>query len=72
MPLPKSRWTGFGSEQPEFVARNMATQKFVPQKDRFKKTNLVKVLGSRGFFQEAPAGFGTESRGLPLTPESAP
>ena len=26
-PLPKSRWTGFGSEQPEIVARNMAALK---------------------------------------------
>ena len=26
-PLPKSRWTGFGSEQPEFAARNTATPK---------------------------------------------
>ena len=26
-PLPKSRWTGFGSEQPEIAARNTATLK---------------------------------------------
>ena len=26
-PLPKSRWTGFGSEQPEIAARNTATFK---------------------------------------------
>ena len=25
--LSKFRWTGFGSEQPEIVARNMATSK---------------------------------------------
>ena len=36
MPLSKSRWTGFGSEQPEFVARNTATPKFAPQKERGK------------------------------------
>ena len=26
-PLPKSRWAGFGSEQPEIAARNTATLK---------------------------------------------
>ena len=33
-PLSKSRWTGFGSEQPEFVARNMATLKSVRTKSK--------------------------------------
>ena len=36
LPPHKSRWTGFGSEQPEFVARNTATQKSVHRKDRIK------------------------------------
>ena len=41
----KSRSTGFGSEQPEFVARNMATSESVQQK-RESKIPLLKVLES--------------------------
>ena len=33
-PPSKSRWTGLGSEQPEIVARNMATLESVQCKDR--------------------------------------
>ena len=37
-PLPKSRWTGFGSEQPEFVARHMATPKSEQTKSKGQKS----------------------------------
>ena len=37
-PLPKSRWTGFGSEQPEFVARNTATLKICTTKIKGQKS----------------------------------
>ena len=33
-PPHKSRWTGFGSEQPEFATRNTATPKFAQRKNR--------------------------------------
>ena len=44
MPLSKSRWTGFGSEQPEFVARNMATLESLQQTARGKNPHALKVL----------------------------
>ena len=71
--LHKSRWTGFGSEQPEFVARNTATPKSVPRKNRDINPIELKFLRSRGFFQEAPCGFGQSPRsyGLGQSPRSS-
>ena len=42
---PKSRWTGFGSEQPEFEARNMATSESAECRERIE-IPLLKVLES--------------------------
>ena len=42
--LSKSRWTGFGSEQPEFAARQTATPEFAQRKNRDIKPLAVKVL----------------------------
>ena len=36
LPPSQSRWTGLGSEQPEFVARNTATPKSAPHKARIQ------------------------------------
>ncbi len=44
LPLSKSRSTGFGSEQPEFVARNTATPKSVQRKNRYINPIAFKVL----------------------------
>ena len=41
---PKSRWTGFGSEQPECAARQTATPKFAQCNDRIKNPIELKVL----------------------------
>ena len=60
--LHKSRWTGFGSEQPEIAARQTATPKSVPRKNRDINPIELKFLRSRGFFQEAPCGFGQSPR----------
>ena len=69
-----------GSEQPEIVARNMATLKFVPHKNRTTPPLAVKVLKVlRGLLlKKSPKqgsgqspevlGLGTESQGLPTSP----
>ena len=62
---PKSRSTGFGSEQPEIVARNTATSESVQTKSKGVKSPCLKFLRSRGFFQEAPCGFGQSPRSSP-------
>ena len=52
-PLPKSRLTGFGSEQPEFAARNTATSESAQQK-RGSKIPLIKVLAVKGLLSRSP------------------
>ena len=54
-----------GSEQPEFAARNTATPKFAQHKERDINPIELKFLRSRGFFQEAPCGFGQSPRSSP-------
>ena len=73
-PLSKSRLTGFGSEQPEFAARNTATLKICTNKKKGVKIPLLKVLESlENFFQEVfKWGSGQSPETFPLTPESAP
>ena len=77
----KSRSTGFGSEQPEFAARNTATLKSVQRKRQNHKSNWVKVLKVlRKLFQkfskqgsgQSPEvlGFGAEPEVLGLGTES--
>ena len=52
MPPHKSRWTGFGSEQPEFAER-IWLQKIQYHKNIGVESPLVKVLESlENFFQE--------------------
>ena len=69
MPLSKSRWTGFGSEQPEFVARQTATSKSAPCKKRIKNTSWLKVLKDlRGLLlKKSPKqGLGQSPKVFPL------
>ena len=57
-----------GSEQPEFAARKTATPKSAQRKERDINPIELKFLRSRGFFQEAPCGFGQSPRSSPSLP----
>ena len=66
MPLPKSRWTGFGSEQPECVARKRL-QKNQSHINIGVKSPFVKVLEIlKNFFQEVfKQGLGQRPKVFP-------
>ncbi len=63
----QSRSTGLASEQPVIVARQTATPEFAQRKERNNNSIGSKFLRSRGFFQEAPCGFGQSPRSSPYS-----
>jgi len=72
LPPHKSRSAGFGSEQPEFVARSMATFRVCINNKQGAIIPLLKVLESlENFFQEVfKQGSGQRPEVFPHTPRA--